>query len=103
MKRVGFRNQNYHATAFIFLTLVVALVLTGCQQDFQAQAAKLSGNRALVIISSQPSGASVYFNGTFKGTTPRKLIEAEDAYDIQIKKRSYATFEQSYSFVLTIF
>ncbi len=46
-------------------------------------------------ITSKPSGASVYINGAYKGTTPLTLSLTPGTYDVRIVKKGYKTWEKS--------
>jgi len=73
MKRFG---------VLIILGLSVVM-LSGC-------ASILKGPANKVDFSSDPSGAKVYINGNFMGTTPLKLkLESKKTYYVEFKKEGY--------------
>lgn len=50
------------------------------------------GSQEYVDFQSDPSGAKVYINGNYKGTTPVELhLESNKYYHIEFKKEGYAT------------
>ncbi|MCQ1534613.1 PEGA domain-containing protein [Methanosarcina sp. KYL-1] len=52
---------------------------------------KLSLKEGVCSISSKPSGARVYFDGKYKGTTPVAFHTEEGTYPLKIKKTGYGT------------
>lgn len=49
----------------------------------------------LVFVSSQPTGAAIYVNGTQKGQTNTRLTLAAGVYTVQIKLNGYHTWQRA--------
>ncbi len=52
---------------------------------------KLTFKEGVCSISSEPSGASVYLDGKYKGTTPVAFHADEGTHSLKIKKTGYGT------------
>ncbi|MCQ8894425.1 MAG: PEGA domain-containing protein [Methanolinea sp.] len=79
-------------TFFLVLVLFLALCIT------QA-AAQIGGGTGYFEITSFPSGASVYFDGTYQGTTPVTVpvsVTGTPTHTIRVTKSGYMEWTQTY-------
>ncbi|WP_232473523.1 PEGA domain-containing protein [Thermococcus profundus] len=58
----------------------------------------LTPKPALLAINSDPSGAKVYINGTYKGVTPLNLTLQPGTYEVKLVKKDY----ENYTFTVTL-
>lgn len=94
--------KNIHLHIFIwfwvilsFLTIAFFLILrvSGFRLNLKAKTLEKTG---LIILSSEPKGASVFLNGKLKGKTPLKLSYLKPGlYHLEVKKENYKNWEKS--------
>lgn len=53
------------------------------------------GQRGLVFVSSQPSGASLYINGRLQDTTNAKLNLVAGDYELEIRREGYSNWQRA--------
>ncbi len=77
--------NNMHTRAICTSALLFTIVLAGC-------ATLLKGNKEDVMITSDPTGASVSINGQPMGTTPyvARVASSKDL-DVELSKPGYKT------------
>ncbi len=69
----------------VSVLLLAVLLFINCATIFK-------GSQEYVDFQSDPAGAKVYVNGSYKGTTPVELhLESNKTYHIEFKKEGYAT------------
>jgi len=75
--------------ALSLLTIIFLVIVSGC--------ANLSNsNYGKIIINSTPTGAEVYFNNTYKGTTPNTIESVlPGTYQFELRLKDYQTYSES--------
>jgi len=79
--------------------LVLLLVACGLVFTVSADDGMIGGGTGYFEISSTPSGASVYFDGSYKGTSPVTVPVSSTGtpyHSIRVTKSGYEDYEQSY-------
>ncbi len=90
LKYSGYQNwsQNIYVVAGQTIPISAALTL-------QPTPASTTGS---ISVSSSPSGASIFLNGNFKGTTPMTIKDVEaGSYSITLRLTGYQDWSQSIS------
>ncbi|KKP46892.1 MAG: hypothetical protein UR39_C0007G0020 [Candidatus Woesebacteria bacterium GW2011_GWA1_33_30] len=81
-------------TTFVVVGIIgyfVALMARGYQ--FDVDKFKLLAN-GILVIKSDPDGASIYVNGGLKGATNTNLKLSPNSYDIEVKKDGYISWKK---------
>jgi hypothetical protein len=78
---------------------MVLLILACCFFCISSTTAQIGGDTGYFKITSNPSGATVYFDGSYKGTTPSTftvLVTGSPSHTIRVTKSGYYDWEQNY-------
>jgi hypothetical protein len=76
-------KHNNKLSAGISIGLLIIFVFVSCATIFK-------GSQEYVGLQSDPSGAKVYIDGSYKGTTPIELhLESKRTYHIEFKMEGY--------------
>lgn len=93
------RNMTTLRVFVLFSTLLivgffgyfVALIARGYQFDTVTYKFLANG---ILVVKSDPDGASIYIDGNLKGATNTNLKLAPKSYDVEIKKDGYITWKK---------
>jgi hypothetical protein len=83
-------------SSFIRRSVIFVLI---CGLSLIASAAAVGGDTGYFEITSTPSGASVYFDGSYKGTSPvtfEVAVTGNPSHTIRLTKSGYHDWEDSY-------
>ncbi len=83
-------SRSYIIPGLILLILVVV---------FSPAAAQIGGDTGYFEVTSDPSGGAVYFDGSYKGTTPVTFpvyVTGSPSHTIRVTKSGYYDWQQSY-------
>ena len=78
---------------------LVFLVLACSLFCIAATAAEIGGDTGYFEITSDPSGGSVYFDGSYKGTSPVTFpvyVTGSPSHTIRVTKSGYNDWQQNY-------
>lgn len=70
----------------------VALIARGYQFDTNTLSFSANG---ILVVKSDPDGASIFVDGDLKGATNTNLKLAPDTYNIEVKKNGYTSWSKS--------
>lgn len=74
-----------------FIGYFVSLIARGYRFDLETYRFSANG---ILVIKSEPDGASIYVDGDLKGATNSNLKLAPGSYDVEIKKEGYLTWSK---------
>lgn len=81
----------------LITTIIIILYAKGYTYDFSSKKIETTG---VIKITSTPSDAQVYINGSYKGQTPFSLFNlSPQAYTIQVKKDGYLEWSTKQSVI----
>jgi len=94
-------HGTIHMHPVTYRGMILALLLVSCALVFSAAAedGMIGGGTGYFEISSTPSGASVYFDGSYRGTSPVTVAVSSTGspyHTIRVTKSGYEDYEQSY-------
>jgi hypothetical protein len=78
---------------------LVVLVLACSLSCIACTAAEIGGDTGYFEITSDPSGGAVYFDGSYKGTTPvtfTVLVTGNPSHTIRVTKSGYNDWQENY-------
>src|SRR5690606_11420272 len=95
------KRRTIHMHPVISRVWILVLLLVACGLVFivSAEDGMIGGGTGYFEISSTPSGASVYFDGSYKGTSPVTVSVSSTGtpyHTIRVTKSGYEDYEQSY-------
>lgn len=80
---------------FLFLLTIIVVGLFGFYMSYYARGYRLNLKtlkfepNGILVIKSEPDGASVYINGSFKTATNASISLSPGVYDIEVKRDGY--------------
>jgi hypothetical protein len=83
-----------HVSALLFLLVLACSLFCSA-----AAADEIGGDNGYFKITSDPSGGAVYFDGSYKGTTPVTfpvLVTGNPSHSIRVTKSGYYDWQQTY-------
>jgi hypothetical protein len=83
--------------SFFIRRAIIALLI--CAISLMASAAAVGGDTGYFEISSDPSGAAVYFDGSYKGVTPvtfEVAVTGNPSHTVRLTRQGYYDYEDSY-------
>ena len=87
-------------TGYILVGILILLATTILLYQAYGFGLDKNGNiiqNGLVFVSSAPSSANIYINGTQKATTNARVILPAGQYILQIKKTGYKTWQRAFN------
>lgn len=94
------RSIHMRTVALKILVLALALGVLGLVGIVSAEDGLIGGDTGEFYITSSPSGGSVYFDGSYRGTTPVYVTVSSTgtpSHAIRITKSGYYDWEDTYS------
>ena len=90
--RTRYSLLGFFILAFLILTPLMVLYVTGTRYDFQMHRFIKTG---VIYAKTDPKGAQIFLNGASEGTTPSKIrfLSGGD-YSIGIKKDGYFNWDK---------
>ena len=83
-----------------FMLLVITLILiSGCTTPVPKDTPADIQTTGSVEVSSTPTGAEVYLDNVYKGTTPVTIIEQRGSYILELRLRDHQSWSKSIQIV----